>query len=44
MSASRAEATLRLLQDHLHVVTFLEVNRQWWVFTAVVWLAPSSRL
>lgn len=31
MSARRAEATGRLLQDHLHVATLLEVNRQWWV-------------
>lgn len=44
MSASHAEAMLSLLQDHLHAATFLVVNRQWWVFTEVVWSAPSSRL
>lgn len=42
MSASRAEATVRLLQDDLHVATLLEATRQWWVFTEAVWPAPSS--
>lgn len=44
MSASPAEAMVRLLQDHLHVATFLEENRQWRVFTEVAWPGPSSRL
>lgn len=44
MSASRAEVTVKLFQDYLHVATFLVTNKQCWVFTEVVWTAPSSSL
>ncbi|KAJ7425312.1 hypothetical protein BTVI_03320 [Pitangus sulphuratus] len=28
---------VKRLQGYLHVGTFLEVNKQWWVFLEVVW-------